>query len=64
MLLLLINAGFQSGLAVVTLKLSGELVVSGDAKNYIGMLITLIVIMLIATMSQGHSINLAMKHFD
>ena len=51
MLLLLINAGFQSGLAVVFLKLSGELIVSGDAKNYIMMLLAMIICMLIATLS-------------
>ena len=64
MLLLLINASTQSGLGTVFMKLIGELIVSGDAKNYITMLLILVICMVLATLSQGHSINLAIKHFD
>ena len=46
------------------MKLIGELVVSGDVKNYITMLLILIICMVVSTLSQGHSINLAIKHFD
>ena len=64
LLILLINAGFQSGLSVVFLKLCGELVVAGDAGSHISMLLIMIAGMLTATLSQVHSLNLAMKHFD
>ena len=64
LLLLLVNAGFQSGLAVVFLKLCGELLVTGDAGDHIVMLLIMIGCLLVATLSQVHSLNLAMQHFD
>ena len=64
LLLLLLNAGFQSGLSVVFVKLSGELIVSGDASDYIFMLIVLIACTAVSSVSTIHSLNLGMKHFD
>ena len=64
MLLLLTNAGFQAGLSVVFLKLCGELIVVGEAGNHVSMLLIMMACMLVATLSQVHSLNLAMKHFD
>ena len=37
---------------------------SGDAKNYIAMLLVLIIFMTVSTLSQGHSINLAMRNYN
>ena len=64
LLLLLINAGIQSSLGVVCLKLIGEFMVAKDISDHLGVFFTLIIAALIATASQIHSVNLAMRYFD
>lgn len=64
LLILLANAGVQSSIAVVFMKMFGELIQSGDYKNYVFMFILLFVALGVASLSNVHSMNLAMKYFD
>jgi len=64
LLYLMLNAGLQSGLSIVFLKLFGELVQSGTAGEHWGMLIILGFFMALSAISQTHSLNLAMKEYD
>jgi len=64
MLYLLLNAGLQSGLSIVFLKLFGELIQSGTAGEHLGMLFTLGFFMALSAVSQTHSLNIAMKEYD
>lgn len=64
MLLLLINAGLQSGLSIVFCKFIGELIASGDAINHLSMMLLIVICIGLSTMSTVHSLNLAMMNFD
>ena len=64
LLILIINAGFMSGIGVTFMKLVGMLFMSGEVKEHVYMLMVLLVVMGLSTASQIHSLNLAMKNFD
>lgn len=64
MLYMLFLAGLQSGLSVVFLKLTGELIQQGQGSSHILMLLTLLFLMAMSAVSQTHSLNMAMKEYD
>ena len=64
MLYLLANAGVQSGLSLCFLKLCGELIQSGEAGSSPVMLTCLIIFLICSSVSQTHSLNMAMKEYD
>ncbi len=64
MLILLINAGLQSGMSITMLKLLGEIVQLGEVREYLGLFIVVGLIALVCVPSMVHSLNLAMKYFD
>ena len=64
MVFMLVNAGLQSGLAIVFLKLTGELIQSGEALQNPIMLGLLLIVMIVSAISQTHSLNMAMKFYD
>ena len=64
MVILLINAGLQSGLSITMLKLLGEGIQQGEFVEYIGLFLIIGFSEFVSVPSMVHSLNLAMKYFD
>ena len=64
MIFLVWASSMQSSLSVVMLKLFGELIQSGSAKNHWFMMLFLVVMLVLSSSLQVHLLNLAMKYYD
>ena len=64
MLLLLIDSGVKAGASIIGLKLVGELFAAGEVADHLIIFFTLCIMMLLTSISQVHSLNLAMKYYE